>query len=288
MLWLWLSIGSALGAGIWTLLLKRDLNYETNTQLIALYPLVGVILLPIIFHIDFTALHTLSWLFILKTASVAVAIFAHTLALKYLPVSIYAPLRNISPLFLLIFGALFLGEMITAIQVVGLFVLVISAVLLDVDIRKKGVVEQIKHFFRNRAVLLLILSAISISFTPLFDRFILYKTDPYTALFFYQLMLLITFWIVHIIKERKLPTSELTLKEVAWIIATGVTITIADVFILAAIAIPGTILVVLIGIRRLSNLFATVLGGRLFKEEHLVYKGVMCLLMILGTVLLVG
>ncbi len=283
-----LALFSAVMLSIVTLLLKRDLQHETNTQTVSIYAVVAAaVMLPFISY-DFAFLFTATgWLILLKTGAVALSVFCHTLALQHLPVSIYAPLRNISPIFLLFTGALLLGEYVNAVQVLGLVIIITSAVLLDVDIRKKHIMNQVRRFVKNPAVLLLILSAISISFAPLLDRIILRSILPTDALFWYFAILAVMFWAVHIAKERRLPFTGLSRAEWGWLALTGVMVAITDIAIVTAIALPGTALVVLIGVRRLSNLFATLLGGRLFHEGNILYKGILCLCMIFGTVLLV-
>ncbi len=286
--WLLLTLISAVFGAIFTLLLKRDLYQETNTQVIAIYSLVATLILPLFGHIDFHLLFTsVSWLILLKVAAIALAIFCNTLALEHLPVSIYAPLRNISPLFLLILGAATLGEVISLSQVVGLLLLITGAILLDIDVRQPRVLRQLRSFATNPAVLLLILSAVSISFAPLFDRLILKQTDALTNVWWYYALLTLIFWTLHLIRERKLPTVGLRREEWALLLLTGVVVALGDYSIVSAIALPGTILVVIIGVRRLSNLFATIFGGTLFHEGRVLYKSAMCLLMIIGTVLLV-
>lgn len=283
-----LAFFSAVVLSVGTLLLKRDLRYETNTQIVSVYALIAAIaFVPFISYETSSLFSSTGWLILLKTGVVALSVFCHTLALQHLPVSIYAPLRNISPIFLLFTGALLLGEYISGVQVLGLLIIITGAILLDVDIRKKHVMRQMRRFLKNPAVLLLVLSAISVSFAPLLDRIILRRIQPADALFWYFAMLAVIFSIVHIAKERHLPFAGLSKAEWGWLLLTGIIIAVADGTIVTAIALPGTALVVLIGVRRLSNLFATVFGGSLFHEGHLLYKGSMCLLMILGTVLLV-
>jgi drug/metabolite transporter (DMT)-like permease len=286
--WLVLILLSAVFLSFYTPLMKRTLEHEKNTQILAFYPIVIAVIMALIAEIDYGIVATMmGWLIFLKAAVLAITIYATTLALKRLPVSIYSPLRNISPIFLLLLSWLLLGETVSLINFVGLIVIIAAALLLDLDVRKKGQLQHIKKFFKNRTIFLLFIASFIVSFSPIFDRILMRNTTPESVLFWYAIMLSSIFWVVHIITERNLPHRGLTLKEYGWISLIAITILVSDLLYFNAVRAPATLIVVIIGVRRLSNLFATLMGGKLFHEDHLLYKGSMCLLMILGTVLLV-
>lgn len=286
--WLLLILGSALLLGLYAPMMKHMLGHEKLTQIASLYPLVPVIILALFFPIDFALpFNGMGWLLLLKGGSIALTIFSANLALTQLPVSIYAPMRNLSPFFLLIFSFLLLGEHIGWLQLLGLLLIVVGAVLLDVDVRKRHQIEQMKRFFTQPAILLLFLASISVSFAPIFDRLILRQSNPYSLLFWYSLIIAAIFWIVNLVRERNVPFSGLKRKEWLWIALMGTIILFSDLLYFKAVDIPGTILVVLIGTRRLSNFISTIIGGKAFHEKQILYKATMCLVMIIGTTLLV-
>lgn len=288
MLWLLLILASALALGLYTPMMKHTLQHEKNTQIIALYPLIASIIIIILRPVDLAIITTpTGWLLALKAFTIGLTLYCTSLALKYLPVSIYSPMRNLSPFFLFFLGWLLLGERIGTSQFLGLIIIIVGAVLLDIDFTQRHQLRRLRRFFKQPAILLLILAAITISFSPIFDRLILRETDAYTALFWYLLLMSAMYWILHIVKERRLPIQKIKREEWLWIASMGVIIMISDWLYFKAVTLPGTIMVVLIGTRRLSNLFSTLLGGKLFHEGRILYRSAMCLLMILGTVLLV-
>ena len=54
-----------------------------------------------------------------------------------------------------------------------------------------------------------------------------------------------------------------------------------------AIAKPNALISLAIPLRRTSNFFNTIFGGRIFHEKHLVYRGLICFLMIIGIFLII-
>jgi len=52
-------------------------------------------------------------------------------------------------------------------------------------------------------------------------------------------------------------------------------------------ALSLTLVSLVLPIKRISTLFDTIIGGELFKEKHLLHKGLACLIMLLGIYLIV-
>ncbi|MBR9693003.1 DMT family transporter [Candidatus Woesearchaeota archaeon] len=286
--WLIYILASAILLSVYTPLMKHALAHEKTEQIIAIYPLVAAAIIPFIADIDYGIMLTSTgWLLFLKAFAIGLTLFCANLALERMPVSIYAPLRNFSPVILLFLGWLLLGESISIIQIFGLVLIVGGALFLDVDIRKRGQMQKLKKFFKHRTMLLILLASVAISFSPIFDRLILKQTDTMTALFWYLLIMAAMFWVVTIARTHSLPVQHIEKNEWPWLIIMGLVILGSDYLYFKAIQIPGTILVVIVGTRRLSNLFTTIIGGKLFHEDHILYRSMMCLLMIIGTVLLV-
>lgn len=284
--WVLFAGASAILHAIWMLLLKRDMKHESRTQLLALQPLVGAIIVGLFFDVDFGFFFTPRiWLLIMLALCVSLAVYCGTMALKRLPISIYAPMVNISPVFLLLFSFLLLGETIGGLQMVGLGITLVGAMLLDIGPDKH---VHLIRFFKQRAVILLLLMGILVSFPPLLVRISLQYTNIYTILFYFPIFVSVIYWILHYIKYKQLAWHNIERVEWGWIALTGLVIFVSDFLYLSAVAIPGTILVLIVGVRRLSTLFATLFGGRLLHEDHLVYKGAMCGLMIIGTILLIS
>lgn len=287
-MWLLFILLSAILLAAWILLMRRDIMHEPNTQVIAIYPMMAVILLPLFAPIDYGVIFTKTgFLLLVKTASVAISIFCTSMALKKLPLTIIGPLRNINPLFVWLLGFLLLGESLNAINALGLILIVLGVILLDFDIRHpKNLVEFKKHF-KNKATLLLLIGALAVSFSPIFDRVLIKQTDVFTIMFYFSLILSFTYWIVHFIQEKKLPIRDLSLHEFLFLLLTGLTIMMADIFYFVAASYSAIAIVVIIGVRRLSNLFVTIFGGAVLHEKNALYKAMMCSIMVIGTVLLV-
>ncbi len=292
MTWLVLILLSAILLAAWILMLRRDVMHEPNTQVFSWSYLVFVALLPVVSWLSGVPLeHQVffeNWIFfVIFAAALSISLFATTLAMKSLPLSVVGPLRNLSPLFVAILGLLLLGEKISLINTLGLLIVVLGVAMLDIDIRHPKNLREFKNHVKNPGSFLLVLAAISISFTPITARVILEKTNSFTLLFYVAVLLSVIFWTAHIISTRSFPWEGLRFREVLWILLTGVTILFADILYFLALAIPGALVAVIFGVRRLSNLFVTIFGGAMLHENNVGYKTVVSAIMVFGTILLV-
>lgn len=274
-------------------MLRRDVMHEPNTQVFSIYPLGIIVVLPVIAWVvgqpvDFSILFTnMGFLLLIKTAAVAISLFCVSLALKNLPLTVVGPLRNVNPLFVGIMAFFLLGESLSYMNIIGLLIVVCAVILLDVDIRHPKNLREFKKHIQNPAALLLILAAFIISFAPILDRIIIEQVNIFTNLWWFSFFMAVLYWIVHIIKNRELPIRNISIHEVLWLLLSGITLMAADLTYLLALSFPGAMIAMIIGVRRLSNLFLTVFGGAILHEDHAVYKGIVCLIMVGGTVLLV-
>ena len=134
----------------------------------------------------------------------------------------------------------------------------------------------------------MVFAAICISFVPVIDRVLLASgLNILTILFHLSWTLALIYWVVHVVENKRLPTSSLSFHEVLWLLLTGVVLLFADILYLVALSFPGVAIAVIIGLRRMSDLFVTLFGGAVLHEDHGLYKAVVCLVMVLGTVLLI-
>lgn len=73
--WLLLALVSAFILGVATLVMKRDVMHETETQTLVLYSLSGALLLPLISRIEYRVILTpMAWLFLVKGIVLSLAL----------------------------------------------------------------------------------------------------------------------------------------------------------------------------------------------------------------------
>jgi uncharacterized membrane protein len=208
----------------------------------------------------------------LKGFMIAISWYAISQAYKNLPISTVAPLE-------------ILGEKALPLQYFGIILLLFSAYILEL--------KNISDFFRplqrfqNIFFGYILLSLLTSAFSAIIDKHIIYDSEKFLLLFwFYVFLSLFYFVFLMFSSRRSLFFSLFQKKTLVSIFLIALLAVLSDYFYFTAVAIPGTLIVLIIPLRRLANVFATVLGGSFFKEDRFWYKGGVALLMVLGAILM--
>lgn len=294
-LWVFLALSSAFFFGIKDILAKKFFKQNTSpTQLIfeeyiVLLIICSTILFP---YIDISTFKDYWPFFIAKALTIGMASLFYFIMLKEYDISQVSPLLNLSPLVLLILSSIFLSEIVTILQLVGIFIILVSTYFLEVTIHHHRKENPHKHHFeflkkiKPKFIILGITALISISFTAILDKIMLQEINISTNLFFTALIILIILT-GYYIKEKKLVQSIKFIKKEPETLLIGVFHIISIFLILGAIAIPSALVSLIIPLRRTSTLFSSIIGGIMFHEKHIKQKFYSTLGMLIGVFLIV-
>lgn len=301
-LWVILALISAFFFGLRDIIAKKYFSEKSKFtpkdavffEYFFLLLLVLIIFLP---QINFLSFVDMYFLYILKAFSVAIASYFYFYLLKKYDISLVSPLINLSPLVLYILSTIFLAEVVTPIQLLGVLVIIGATYYLEVVIHHHDKKDPHKHhvfhlnkvtksfdvyFYGVGLLLLIILSLAAIS-----DRLILMQVDVGTNIFFTALFVLVGL-LAYEIKEGKFLLGDIKkIKEEPKILFFSAAAVASTFFVLKAISIPSALISLIIPLRRTSTLFSSLVGGMLFHEKHLPKKLIATGLMVVGVVLIV-
>lgn len=295
MLWLIYSLASALCTSITYILRKKTLIKEHSIQFLTVFKLFeGVFVLLLIPFVKFDlSFSTYAFLFLISLIGLEADIF-DTKSLRKLEISNVFPLKNLSPLFLVVISYIFLGEKLVSLQIAGIIILIVGTYILECD----GNLLNYKYFFKkirhSRYLQYAFLSLILVSFSSMGEKYTFNKqmVDPVTILFFMYIFMAVEILIIQIFfpkeKDHKNSIKEVfdTLNRARWpIFVSAVFGLLAAAFYYLAIQIALVSLV--IPIKRISTLITTLLGGGFFKEKNLFYRTLACIIMLIGLYLIV-
>lgn len=216
----------------------------------------------------------------------AVATVGFSKAVKHEEISTIQPLANLNPLIVTVLAFIFLDESLSHIQVGGILLLLVGTYILNIHGVDKGVLEPFRAIYNNYYTKIAVISLFFFAFAATSSRFVTTAgTDPFTYTVFSWIISCV---LIIIFSSYTHPSFRIRGRSKP---------------VLIAVAIPSFLLVVMeasfyyavslmsVGIIaalfRLSNLFATVQGGILFRESHLLKKTLACLVMGAGAALLV-
>ena len=285
MLWLFFALGTALCFGISSVIAKKILQTE-NPYLVALGKVLfaAPFMLPILFFIEIPALDIVFW----KTVIILLPLEITTLLLymkgiKESPVSLTLPFLSFTPVFMILTGAVILGETLSLYGILGIFFVVIGAYVLNIRNWHQGVFAPFKAIAEEKGSLLfLIISVIYAITSVLGKKAILHSSPLFFAAFYtpYMAIFLIP------IAARKTNIKKL-FKKPGLIAIMGVLLALGGV--LHFIGISMIEAAYLISVKRVSMIVATVGAYLAFKEdhigEHLLGAGIMLIGVVIITLL---
>lgn len=282
MTWFFYSFISALCSAASALTQKKALQKLEAFDFCLLISVFNVIFsLPFFIKAPWDNLtFSLALLIIGKSFLNALGFWSVMKGIKTLELSRGLPLLALTPLFVALGGFIFLGESLSLLDLSGLCLIVLGALLLEF----KETRFEWKGFSKHGAILM---ALFFMTLNTLVDRYIMgpLKVAPPLVMALTQGSFLIFFVFVW-------PFAKSPAKQIAsgfkscwpWLIVIALLTLSYRYTNLLALALAPAALV--IAVKRSSVFFATALGGKIFKEGHLWKRSIAAVLLVAGTMLL--
>lgn len=186
-------------------------------------------------------------------------------ALKYLPLTIVAPIRSAGPFFTFI-GAIFIyNEQPVFLQWLGFFLIIFSVFLYSKVGKQEGIV------FKNNKWIYAIVGATFLGASSgLYDKFLIQyvNLNPQTLQFWFCLYVSLILIVILFTKWILGPKTKKSFKWRWSIPAVGILLQTADYFYFKALQDPEALIMLLSAVKRSQILIAVLVGGILFKEKN--------------------
>jgi transporter family protein len=221
-------------------------------------------------------------MFLLKSGIVSVAWLFGYFSVKHLPVTLLAPLNSSGPVWTMLGAIIIYGERMNALQWTGVAISLGFYYALSFGGNVSGVVKK-----NNRWILFAFMSIIFNSISALLDKYLVQQYDRiamqawfsiYTTLIF--LLLLVIVWY----PARKNTTLFMWRWSIPFI---GLFLVVADFFYFKALSFDGSLVSVLIIVRRASAVLVFAAGAFYFKETSLRRRGIVLAGILFGVALVV-
>ena len=288
--WYWIALASALLSAVAAIMQKKVLlSIEPLNFSFLISALTAIFSLPFVYSINFAALSSTSLAVLLgKSILNALAFLCIMTALKHLEISRALPVMAISPMLIALLAFVFLGESLKPLEIAGIILISIGTYSLEL---KKG--EGALHPFRvlsgSKYHRLLLTALALISISSVIDKALLsnFKLPPMTFLVFQNFFFLVIFFVIIVIYRRgEISGGSFTLEKKLVILL----VVIAIVTVLYRWAqIEATKIApvgLVISVKRLSVLFASIAGARIFKEGDYARRAAATLLIVGGAMMI--
>jgi len=293
MTWYLLAFTSALLAGFATILEKRVLFSISALTFSLLVSLTGFIFaIPFGVNLNLDSLYSAGFLVLLiKTLMNALSYYFIMSALKNLDISNSIPLMSLSPGITAILGAIFLNEIPSKFQVVGLLFLIVGTYLINYK-RGSSVLDLFYRLYKSKGHWYIGLALCIFAITSILDKIILvkFRVLPEDFIFLHHFLTLIIFFVFCFISKRfKIVTSlSVILKDKSLLIAI-LLVGLLSVFYryTQILAIQEGQVALVLAIKRTSVFFACVIGGNIFKDETLRQRIMATIVLIIGSAIII-
>jgi uncharacterized membrane protein len=305
---IFLILASALALGIADIISKHVLtkrhSMEFNAARSVMMLFFLVLLLP--FVIEPISFKELIMLYVISVLfSIELHLFSR--ALRHLDISIASPLMELSPIFLVVLATLFLDESLAGVNILGVILLIFGAIIVSLDLSaiarslrlipqlKKdidappqqeahtSVFTQLKDLFSSHYVHLVLFAALLGAIVGVMQKSEIASIRPIIMGFYIWLFVsinLITYYLVsHRFADMKIEIRDYGPKLLIIAVLT------VGSSLLYLQALPAAFVSVVLPLRRMSALFAVVIGGNLFAEKQVLLRAIAACIMVVGAVL---
>jgi len=244
--------------------------------------------IPFFFFIDYQTINSqnLSILFI-KSLIVALAFLCVMTALKNLQISNALPLLALTPGFVAVFAFLILGETLKLYEILGLISLILGTYILESKSLKEVLVP-FSVFIKSKYHQFILAALLLFTASSIMDKVLLIKLNltPASLTAFQHIFFALLFSIIYLIANKSISKREIfTFKEnFGWIVLISI-LTIGYRFSqIWAVSLASVALV--LAVKRTSVLWATIIGGKIFKDTNLLKKVIAVIFILVGAILI--
>ena len=244
--------------------------------------------LPFFSMIDYATINpsNLSILFIKSLIGVAAFLCAMT-ALKNLQISNALPLLALTPGFVAVFAFLLLGESLKTTEIAGLISLITGTYILESK-NLKEILFPLNVFFKSKYHRYILTALFLFTASSIMDKLLLVKMNlsPISLTAFQHLFFAFLFTVIFYSykKNREEIFSTFQKKDLGWIALISV-FTIGYRYT-QVVSISLASVALTLAVKRTSVLWATIIGGKIFKDSNLWKKAIAVLFILLGAVLI--
>lgn len=236
----------------------------------------------------------------LKTILNSAAFLFVMLSIKNLEISEALPLLALTPGIVAVAGVFIINDTLTMLEWLGIFLMLVGTYVLEAHpdpSQREGQFKLARNFFqpftaifKSKKYSYVIIALILFATTSLLDRVLLkdYNLPPYTFMAFQQLFYAFIFAVVVLIKNKSIaqPFGEITKKTFYLVVIVSVFTVIYRYTQIEATKLAPAALV--LSVKRLSVLFAMIIGGKLFSEKNLYRKVIATLIILIGVSILLN
>jgi len=244
--------------------------------------------IPFFFFINYSSIdaENLAFLFV-KSVIGALAFLCVMNALKNLQISNALPLLALTPGFVAIFAFFILGEKLKYYEIIGLISLIAGTYILESKSLKEVLVP-FNVFIKSKYHQFILAALLLFTASSIMDKVLLIKLNmtPVSLTAFQHIFFAFIFGVIFFFSDKEKSMTEISSikKNFGWIALISV-LTIGYRFSQVwAVSLASVALT--LAVKRTSVLWATIIGGKIFKDTNLTKRIIAVIFILIGAILI--
>lgn len=276
--WIILTVLYAIINGVFQCAKKKSIEKNSIFEVLAVFSLLAFLIAalmtkesivigikPLIIILFKSFIIVIAWLLALK-------------ALETTSISVYGLVNLSRIVFSVVLSIILLGEKLTILTLLGLVIIIFGLALVNKFANNNE--EKEANF---KSILMLLASCLLNAFSAIIDKYITKDITGTQLQFWFLLFLTIIYWIILLIKQKRLNFK--AMNKNYWIVIAAVCLAVEDKFLFIANEIETSKVSIMTGIKQLSTIEIIILGKILFKEKNTLKKLACSMLIIFGIIL---
>lgn len=287
--WFFIALISSFFSAFAAIAQKKVLFNRSPLEFSFLLAIVNLVFsLPFFFAVDYATINSSNMSILFAKSLIGVAAFLCVMtALKNLQISNALPLLALTPGFVAIFAFFLLHESLKVTEIIGLLALITGTYILE----SKSLGEilfPLRVFFRSKYHRYVLAALLLFTASSIMDKMLLVKMDlsPISLTAFQHLFFAFIFAAVFISfkKNREKILPNFKKKDILWIVLISL-LTIGYRYT-QVVSISLASVALTLAVKRTSVLWATIIGGKIFKDSNLLKKIIAVSFILLGAILI--
>jgi len=285
-MWILFAVLNPVSESIRSLVIKKAANQAEPIILTWANNVIPVILFPVMMLIAGTEIksNTQFWYGFLCAGIIQItASVLYMRAIASGDISSVIPMLSFTPLFLLLSGPLVIGEFPNLTGLLGILLVVLGSYLLNLDLKKMSLLEPFKAIIKNKGTRIMFIVAFLWAISGVFDKISINNSSVLQHITFTNVLISLVIT-VYLLYKKKLNYSALGGSKGSLLLISGLT-TASYFFHYSAMAL--TLVAYVISMKRMSGVFAVILGAVFLKEPNLKQRLIGAIVMFAGVLLIV-
>jgi len=276
--WIIFTLLYAVFNGVFECSKKKAIEKSTIYEILAYFSLIAFIL------VAFFSKNVLEveWEYIIiifiKALIIVIAWILSLKAMKKMPISLYSVIKLSGIIFSIVMSLIIFGEQITLTAFIGMIIVLLGLILVN----KESNLKQ-KREASIGIIIIVLISSLLNAISAIIDKIVLKSITSDQLQFWFMLFLTIAYWIILIIKEKKISFNKV--KKNYWIPIVALCLIMGDRFLFIANEIPESKVSIMTILKQISTIEVIILGKFMFKEKNIIKKLLCSILVIFGIVL---